>query len=140
MYINSQLSTCVGTQSPKYLEMAQGHISLSTRTCQVTIQKQKEIAEVEAQQNQSKKVLHTSSCYSPYIPKYVGNHQSTASVASTNHSQATWIPLPPPPPMDPILPHNQPTEGHRQALQRDTREESEAQTVSSTVPESRHIY
>jgi hypothetical protein len=29
MYINSQLSTCVGTQSPKYLEMAQGHISLS---------------------------------------------------------------------------------------------------------------
>jgi hypothetical protein len=30
MGINSHLSTCVGTQSPKYLEMAQGHISLST--------------------------------------------------------------------------------------------------------------
>jgi hypothetical protein len=29
MVINSHLSTCVGTQSPKYLEMAQGHISLS---------------------------------------------------------------------------------------------------------------
>jgi hypothetical protein len=29
MSINSYLSTCVGTQSPKYLEMAQGHISLS---------------------------------------------------------------------------------------------------------------
>jgi hypothetical protein len=28
MGINSHLSTCVGTQSPKYLEMAQGHISL----------------------------------------------------------------------------------------------------------------
>jgi hypothetical protein len=28
--MNSHLSTCVGTQSPKYLEMAQGHISLST--------------------------------------------------------------------------------------------------------------
>jgi hypothetical protein len=27
----SHLSTCVGTQSPKYLEMAQGHISLSVR-------------------------------------------------------------------------------------------------------------
>jgi hypothetical protein len=26
MYINSQLSTCVGTQSPKYIEMAQGHV------------------------------------------------------------------------------------------------------------------
>jgi hypothetical protein len=32
MYINSQLSTCVGTQSPKYIEMAQGHISLSVIT------------------------------------------------------------------------------------------------------------
>jgi transposase InsO family protein len=30
MGIDSRLSTCVGTQSPKYLEMAQGHISLST--------------------------------------------------------------------------------------------------------------
>jgi hypothetical protein len=29
MSINSHLSTCVGNQSPKYLEMAQGHISLS---------------------------------------------------------------------------------------------------------------
>jgi transposase InsO family protein len=32
MSINSHLSTCVGTQSPKYLEMAQGHISLSPVT------------------------------------------------------------------------------------------------------------
>jgi hypothetical protein len=31
MGIDSHLSTCVGTQSPKYLEMAQGHISLSGR-------------------------------------------------------------------------------------------------------------
>jgi hypothetical protein len=30
MGIDSHLSTCVGTQSPKYLEMAQGHISLSS--------------------------------------------------------------------------------------------------------------
>jgi hypothetical protein len=30
MGINSHLSTCVCTQSPKYLEIAQGHISLST--------------------------------------------------------------------------------------------------------------
>jgi hypothetical protein len=32
MGIDSHLSTCVGTQSPKYLEMAQGHISLSIST------------------------------------------------------------------------------------------------------------
>jgi hypothetical protein len=31
--MNSHLSTCVGTQSPKYLEMAQGHISLSAPPC-----------------------------------------------------------------------------------------------------------
>jgi hypothetical protein len=29
MGIDLHLSTCVGIQSPKYLEMAQGHISLS---------------------------------------------------------------------------------------------------------------
>jgi hypothetical protein len=45
----------------------------TTRTCQVTIQKQKEIAEAEARQNQPKQVLHTPSCYSPYVPEYVGN-------------------------------------------------------------------
>jgi hypothetical protein len=36
----------------------------TTRTCQVTIQKKKEIAEAEAWQNQPKQVLHTTSCYS----------------------------------------------------------------------------
>jgi hypothetical protein len=41
-----------------------GHM---TRMCQVTIQKQKEIAEAEARQNQPKQVLHTASCHSPYI-------------------------------------------------------------------------
>jgi hypothetical protein len=35
-----------------------------TRTCQVTIQKQKKIAEAEALQNQPKHVLHTASCHS----------------------------------------------------------------------------
>ena len=45
----------------------------TTRTCQVTIQKQKEIVEAEARRNQLKQVLHTASCYSPCIPEYVGN-------------------------------------------------------------------
>jgi hypothetical protein len=45
----------------------------TTRTCQVTIHKQKEIAEAEARQNQPNQVLYTASCYSPYIPEYVGN-------------------------------------------------------------------
>jgi hypothetical protein len=44
----------------------------TTRTCQITIQKQKEIAKAEARQNQSKQVIHTPSCHSPYIPEYVG--------------------------------------------------------------------
>jgi hypothetical protein len=56
----------------------------TTRTCQITVQKQKEITEAEARQNQSKQVLHIASCYSPYIPEYVGN-QPAASVASASH-------------------------------------------------------
>jgi hypothetical protein len=40
-----------GNYSVYYVERTWGH---TTRTCQVTIQKQKEIAEVEARQNQTK--------------------------------------------------------------------------------------
>jgi hypothetical protein len=83
-----------------------------TMTCQVTIQKQKEITEAEARQNQPKQVLHTASCYSPYIPEYVGNQQPTLSVASASHSQAAWAQLPPS--LAPTLVHNQQVEGHRQ--------------------------
>jgi hypothetical protein len=61
----------------------------TTRMCQITILKQKEIAEAEARQNQPKQVLHTASCHSPYIPEYVGNHPP-AYVASASHSQASW--------------------------------------------------
>jgi hypothetical protein len=89
----------------------------ATRMCQVTIQKQKEIVEAKARQNQPKQVLHTSSCYSPYIPEYVGNQQPTASVASASHSQAFWAQLPPPPPLVPTLVHNQQPEGQRQVQQ-----------------------
>jgi hypothetical protein len=51
---------------------------------------QKEIAEVEARRSQPMQVLHTASCYSPYIPEYVGNQQPTIYVASASHSQASW--------------------------------------------------
>jgi hypothetical protein len=114
-----------------------GHM---TRTCQVTIQKQKEIAKAEARQNQPKQVLHTASCHSPYIREYVGN-QPAASVTSTSHSQASWPQLPPPPPLQPTYTRSQQPEGrqHHQQ-QRDFREESEACTVNNTVPESKHIY
>jgi hypothetical protein len=109
----------------------------TTRTCQVTIQKQKEIAKAEARQSQPKQVLHTASCYSPYIPEYVGNQQPTASVASASHSPASWPQLPPPPP----LIHNEQPEGRNHIQQqRDFREESEARTVNNIVLESKHIY
>jgi hypothetical protein len=61
----------------------------TTRMCQVTIQKKKVIAKAEARQNQPKQVLHTTSCYSPYIPEYVGNQQPTTSIASTSHSPSS---------------------------------------------------
>jgi hypothetical protein len=110
----------------------------TTRMCQVTIQKQKEIAEAEARHNQPKQVLHTASCHSPY--KYVGNHP-TASVASASHSQASGSQLPPPPPRQPTYSRSQQPEGCQHSQQqREFREESEARTVNSTVPESKHIY
>jgi hypothetical protein len=112
----------------------------TTRTCQITILKQKKIAEAEARQSQPKQVLHTASCHSPYIPEYVGN-QLAASVASASHSQASWHQLPPPPLLQPTYSRSQQPEGRQHyQQQRDFREESEAHTVNSTVPESKHIY
>jgi hypothetical protein len=113
----------------------------TTRTCQVTTQKQKEIAEVKARQSQPKQVLHTASCYSPYVPEYVGNQQPTTSAASASHSQASWAQLPLPPPLPPTHTRSQQPEGHPHAQQQcDYWEESEARTVNNTVPESKHIY
>jgi hypothetical protein len=109
--------------------------------CQVTIQKQKEIVEAETRQYQPKQVMHTASCYSPYILEYVGNQQVAASIASARHSQASWAKLPRPPPLASALVRSQQPEGHRHAQQqRDLREEFEARTVNNIVPESKHIY
>jgi hypothetical protein len=112
----------------------------TTRMCHVTIQKQKEIVEAEAWQNQPKQVLHTASCHSPYIPEYMNNHPA-ASVASASHSQASWPQLPPPSPLQPTYSRSQQPEGRQHSQQqREFREESKACTVNSTVPESKHIY
>jgi hypothetical protein len=82
----------------------------TTRMCQITILKQKEIGEAEARQNQPKQVLHTASCHSPYILEYVGNYPA-ASVASASHSQASWPQLPPPPPLQLTYSRSQQPEG-----------------------------
>jgi hypothetical protein len=105
------------------------------RMCHVTIHKQKEIAEVAAQQNQPKQVMHTASYHSPYILEYVGNHPA-ASVASASQPQP-----PPSPPLQPAYSRGQQPEGSQQTHhQRDFREESEARTINSIVPESKNIY
>jgi hypothetical protein len=83
----------------------------------------KEIVEVEARQNQPKLVLHTASCYSPYIPEYVSN-QPVASVASESHSQASWPQLPLPPPLPPTHTRSQQPEGRQHAQQHATSEKS----------------
>jgi hypothetical protein len=112
----------------------------TTRMCQITILKQREIAKAESWQNQLKQVLHTFSCSSPYIPEYVGNHPA-ASVASASHSQASWPQLPPPPPLQPTYSRSQQPEGRQHSQQQcEFIEESEASTVNSTVPESKHRY
>jgi hypothetical protein len=97
----------------------------TTRMCQITIQKL---------------VLHTASYHSTYIPEYVDNHPA-ASVASASHSQASWPQLPPPPPLQQTYSRSQQPEGHQHTQQqREFWEESEARTINSTVPESKHIY
>jgi hypothetical protein len=112
----------------------------NTRTCQITIQKQKEIAEAEARQSQLKQVRHTASCHSPYISEYVGNHPAS-SVDSASQPQVSWPQLPPPLPLQPAYSRGQQPEGSQQIhQQRDFKEGSEARTVNSTVPESKHIY
>jgi hypothetical protein len=63
-----------------------------------------------------------------------------ASVASASHSQASWAQLPPPP-LAPTLARSHQPEGHQHAQQQsDFLGESEARTVNSIVPESKHIY
>jgi hypothetical protein len=124
-------------EAPGASEEDKGH---NTRTCQITTQKQKEIAEAEARQSQSKQVLHTASCHSPYIPEYVGNHPA-ASVASASQPQVSWPQLPPPPPLQPAYSRGQQPEGSQQTnQQRDFREGYKARIVNSTVIESKHIY
>jgi hypothetical protein len=91
---------CIAYSAVKTRAIPQEH-------AKITIQKQKEIVEAETQQNQPKQVLHTASCYSPYVPEYVGNQQPTASVASASYYQASWAQLPPPPPLPPALAQNQ---------------------------------
>jgi hypothetical protein len=118
----------------------------TTRACQVTIQKQKEIAEAKARHNQSKQVLHTTSYYSPYILEYVCNQhpssQPSGSVASASHSSARWI-LPQSFTLAPSS-YEQKYPGQLQIQQntpqRDAREQSQARIVNNIVPESKHFY
>jgi hypothetical protein len=84
--------------------------------------------------------MHTASYHSSYIPEYVDNHPAV-SVASASQPQASWQQPPPPPPMQPAYPQGQQAEGRQHThQQRDFREQSEARTVNSTMPESKHIY
>jgi hypothetical protein len=65
MGIDSHLSPCVDTQSPKYLEMAQGHISLSaTRSVkedQKPSKKQKTLSEPKDSAPKKRKLVRISS-------------------------------------------------------------------------------
>jgi hypothetical protein len=66
--------------------------------------------------------------------------QSTAPVASANHSPARWA-LPQPPAPVPTSSYNQQPQGQYQdQQQRDAREEFEARIVNNIVLESKHIY
>jgi 5,10-methenyltetrahydromethanopterin hydrogenase len=100
----------MGISPEKFIAYSVVRTKVTTRACQITILKQKEIAEAKARQNQSKQVLHTASYHSPYIPEYVGNHH-VAYVASASHSQVSWPQLPPPPPLQRTYSRSQQPEG-----------------------------
>jgi hypothetical protein len=126
----------LGTNQGKFIAYYVVRTRAIPSGCAMSPSRNKKIAEAAAQQTQPKQVMHTASYHSPYIPKYVGNHPAT-SVASASQSQASWQQLPPPPPMQ----RGQQPEGSQHTQhQRDFREKSEARTVNSTVPESKHIY
>jgi hypothetical protein len=44
----------------------------------------KEIAEAKARQNQPKQVQHIASCYSLYVPEYVGNQHAASVVLASD--------------------------------------------------------
>jgi hypothetical protein len=127
------LESCTAFFVARTWATQQGHAMLPFRS-------RRKLLKAEARQSQPKQVLHTASCYSPYVPKYVGNQQPKASVASASHSQAFWAQLPPPL-LASVLGHNQQPEVQRHAQQqRDLWEKFEARTFNNTVPESKHIY
>jgi hypothetical protein len=107
--------------------------------CQITIQKQKEIAEAEARQNQPKQVLHTDSCHWPYIPEYVGNHPA-AYVASASSHRLLGHSF--------HLRHHYNLPIHEDSSQKGANRPISGEisgrnpklAVNSTVPESKHIY
>jgi hypothetical protein len=77
MGIDSYLSTCVGTQSPKYLEMAQGYISLSPRLGDVEAPPKprsslSSVAEVESEPLVRAKRSSSSSGVEPESEPWVG--------------------------------------------------------------------
>jgi hypothetical protein len=70
----------------------------------------------------------------------VGNYPA-ASVALASQSHASWPQPPPPPPLQLTYSRGQQLERRQHSQpQREFREESEARTVNSTVPESKHMY
>jgi hypothetical protein len=110
----------------------------TTRMCHVTIQKQKEIAEAAAQQNQPKQVMHTASYHSPYIPKYVGNHPA-ASVASASQPQASWPQPPPPPPLQPAYSRGQSQKGANRPISSEISGRSSKLAQSTVLCQNRSI-
>jgi hypothetical protein len=67
----------------------EGYIAYSMEKIRATPQEHAKL-QYRSKRRLPKQVLHTASCYSPYVPEYVGNQKPSASVASASHSQASW--------------------------------------------------
>ena len=90
MGIDSHLSTCVDTQSPKYLEMAQGHISLSPKTSRSYISSLKNMPNPKS--STSAKLSHSGSPKMPRSPAAHGRglrNQTPVEMAAVNSKCTT---------------------------------------------------
>jgi hypothetical protein len=81
-------------------------------------------------------------CFVPFsLHTRICGQSSCSFCCFGNHSQASWPQPPQPPPLQPTYSRSQQPEGRQHSQQQhEFRAESEACTVNSTVPESKHIF
>jgi hypothetical protein len=124
MYINSHLGPCVCTQSPKYLEMAQGHISLSAS----------DMARLPRQRTSvSQRLATTTSHPTTLVPRSSPSARSSRSIGTSLHDLHLRHR---PPYLCSTLAHHKPTDMVAQHI---LSRPSQSTTLSETLSVDNHL-